>query len=120
MNFGMGQYYRFQHEFCIYAHRGKALLNNAGQQSDVWQIERDNKIVYSHPTQKPVSLMIRCIEDSSVSGDLILDPFLGSGTTLVAARQLGRRGIGIEIDRKYCEIAEKRIHLARPRLFQEV
>lgn len=59
-----------------------------------------------HPTQKPLSLIIRLL---SVGGDLILDPFMGSGTTLRAAKDLGRKGIGIEIEERYCEIAAKRM-----------
>ena len=62
----------------------------------------------SHPTQKPVGIMAWCIEKSNATG-LILDPFMGSGTTLVAAKELGRRCIGIEIEEKYCEIAAKRL-----------
>jgi len=60
-----------------------------------------------HPFQKPVALMKWCIEKSSTSG-IILDPFMGSGTTLVAAKQLNRKAIGIEIEEKYCEIAANR------------
>jgi len=62
-----------------------------------------------HPTQKPVTLMKHIIEDYTHEGDTILDPFMGSGTTLVAAKQLGRKAIGIEIEEKYCEIAVKRL-----------
>ena len=61
-----------------------------------------------HPTQKPVALFRWCIEFSKTTG-LILDPFLGSGTTAVACKQLGRRCIGIEIEEKYCEVAAKRL-----------
>ena len=61
-----------------------------------------------HPTQKPVPLMRWCIEKSKTTGT-ILDPFMGSGTTLVAAKQLGRKAIGIEIEEKYCEIAVQRL-----------
>lgn len=61
-----------------------------------------------HPTQKPLALMTWCLSLVPAAG-LILDPFLGSGTTLVAAKQLGRRAIGIEIEEKYCEIAVNRL-----------
>lgn len=60
-----------------------------------------------HPTQKPVSLMAKLI--SCNVGELVLDPFMGSGTTLRAAKDLGRKAIGIEIDERYCEIAVNRL-----------
>ena len=62
----------------------------------------------SHPTQKPLKLIKWCL-NQVISADLILDPFLGSGTTAVAAKILGRKCIGIEISEKYCEIAAKRL-----------
>lgn len=61
-----------------------------------------------HPTQKPLSLMHWCL-GFLPNARLILDPFMGSGTTLVAAKDLGRKAIGIEIDEKYCEMAAKRL-----------
>lgn len=60
-----------------------------------------------HPTEKPLELMKWCL--SKAEGDLVLDPFMGSGTTLRAAKDLGRKAIGIEIEEKYCEIAAKRL-----------
>ena len=61
-----------------------------------------------HPTQKPVALMSWCIQRVADS-NLILDPYMGSGTTLRAAKDLGRKAIGIEIEEKYCEIAARRM-----------
>ena len=61
-----------------------------------------------HPTQKPVNLMKWCINKANCNGT-ILDPFMGSGTTLVAAQELGRKCIGIEIEEKYCQIAVQRL-----------
>lgn len=65
-----------------------------------------------HPTQKPLSLMLWVIENYTRPGDLVLDPFMGSGTTEVACTQLGRNFIGCEIDAKYFEIAKRRIERA--------
>lgn len=65
-----------------------------------------------HPTQKPEKLLAKLILASSHPGDLVFDPFLGSGTTAVVAKKLGRRYIGIEIDPLFCAIAEKRLDLA--------
>lgn len=68
-----------------------------------------------HPTQKPIKLMTWCISQVE-KADLILDPFLGSGTTLVAAKILGRKAIGIEIEEKYCKIAVERLRQSVMRL----
>jgi DNA modification methylase len=62
----------------------------------------------SHPNEKPLSLMKWCIEKAGEAGT-ILDPFMGSGTTLVAAKNLGRKAIGIEISQAYCDVAIKRL-----------
>jgi site-specific DNA-methyltransferase (adenine-specific) len=70
-----------------------------------------------HPTQKPVSLMKYCIENYTKPDDIILDPFLGSGTTAVACKSLGRRYIGIEISQEYCDIARKRVNATPEPLF---
>ena len=62
-----------------------------------------------HPTVKPVGLLMRLIGWSTDVGEVVLDPFAGSGTTLAAAKQMGRRAIGIELEERYCEIAANRL-----------
>ena len=66
----------------------------------------------AHPTQKPEKLIAKIMLASSNSGDIVFDPFLGSGTTSVVAKKLGRHYIGIEIDRQYCLWAEQRLEMA--------
>lgn len=68
-----------------------------------------NKEKREHPTQKPLPLMQWLLNNYSIETDIILDPFLGSGTTAVACKNLGRRFIGIEISPEYCKIAEDRL-----------
>lgn len=65
-----------------------------------------------HPTQKPEKLLAKIILASSNPGDVVFDPFLGSGTTSVVARKLGRSFVGVEIDETYCCLAEKRLLMA--------
>jgi len=62
----------------------------------------------AHPCQMPTELATRAIMFSSKANDVVIDPFMGSGTTLFSAKKLHRRAIGIEIEEKYCEIAAKR------------
>lgn len=64
-----------------------------------------------HPTQKPVEALVPLIEAFSKPGQLVLDPFCGSGSTLVAARRLGRRFLGIDLDPAHCETARRRLRL---------
>ncbi len=82
---------------------------------------KDTKDVRVHPTQKPSEIFTQIIEDFTEKGNLILDPFFGSGTTGVAAVRMGRHFIGIEISPDYCTIAEKRIQAERDKyaLFNE-
>ena len=65
-----------------------------------------------HPTQKPLRLVRRAVLASSVEGELVFDPFSGSGTTGVAAKELGRFFVGAETEREYAELAERRIGAA--------
>lgn len=62
-----------------------------------------------HPTEKPLGLVSRILEQFYASGDVVLDPFMGSGTTLVAAKRFGLRAVGIELDEKYADIAARRL-----------
>jgi len=66
----------------------------------------------NHPTQKPEKLLAKIILASTNKGDLVFDPFLGSGTTAVVAKKLGRKYVGVEVDEYYCCLAEKRLELA--------
>lgn len=74
-----------------------------------------------HPTQKPEELMAWCIRLASglVTVDSILDPFMGAGTTLVAAKRLGRRAVGIDKEEKYCEVAARRLSQGALDLFSD-
>ena len=64
-----------------------------------------------HPTQKPEKLLAKIILASSNKGDIVFDPFLGSGTTAVVAKKLGRKYVGVEVDEYYCCLAEKRLRI---------
>ncbi len=79
----------------------------------LWTFNGESKKRTGHPAPFPVELPRRCILLFSFRGDMVLDPFLGSGTTLVAAAQCGRRGLGIEIDESYCALARDRLAAAR-------
>jgi DNA modification methylase len=75
----------------------------------VFSVGEMNQERLGHPTQKPEAVMLWTIQQVAPHAHTILDPFMGSGTTLVAAKNLGRKAIGIEIEEKYCEIAAKRL-----------
>lgn len=77
--------------------------------SNVWGFNRISADNLLHPTQKPEAIVRRLIETATKEGDLVLDPFVGSGTTAVACKQLNRRFIGFEISKEYCDVAEKRL-----------
>ena len=75
----------------------------------VWNFGGESKKKARHPAPFPIELPKRCIKLFSFVGDVVLDPFLGSGTTLIACIQTNRKGVGIEIDQGYCEIAKRRV-----------
>jgi site-specific DNA-methyltransferase (adenine-specific) len=99
---------------------------NGGGRHGIWREVEEPDLVYEvpivlnrshseprvHTTQKPLKLMLNLVGDFSDGGETILDPFAGSGTTLVAAKMLGRKVIGIERGERYCELAAKRIKQA--------
>jgi len=102
---GIGSYYERiferngQHQYKLYVARAIACQRQADYTHDIF---------YNHDSQKPARIISALINEGSKSGDLILDPFLGSGTTCYCAKKLNRYSIGIEIEEKYCEIAAKR------------
>lgn len=84
---------------------GEAHAFNGGRRLDtVWEIPRPSAS-REHPTMKPVELVARGLEYSTRPGDVVYDPFLGSGTTMIAAEQLGRSCVGLEIDRRYAQVS---------------
>lgn len=95
--------------------RGVHKMPELGIRYNIWQFETGymksakEDYVFQHPAIFPEKLAKDHISSWSNAGDLVLDPFMGSGTTLVAAKNLGRKAIGIEIEEKYCEIAVKRL-----------
>lgn len=95
-------------EYVLFLRKGRAKrINNVGSKT-VHQFDNimGNK---QHPTEKPVDLMQYYISNSSNEGDIVFDPFMGSGSTGVAAKNLNRDFIGIELDENYFEIAKSRI-----------
>lgn len=104
-------------EYTIYLWKGRArtINNPSSKQLLRGGIEKET----GHPTEKPVHLMAEYVANSSMRGQTVLDPFMGSGTTGVACVQLGRKFIGIEIDERYFDLACRRIEEAkcRPHMF---
>jgi DNA modification methylase len=98
--------YRPQHEFIFYS-KGDAWYGDKAQ-SDIWYMSRGATGKYVHPTQKPVELVEKAISNSSKSGDIILDVFGGSGSTMLAAEKIGRCSRIMELDPKYCDVIVKR------------
>lgn len=102
--------YHHQHEPCWYAVRtGRSAHWNGGRdQSTVWTIDKPQKSETGHSTQKPVECMRRPILNNSVAGDAVYEPFSGSGTTIIAAEETGRRCLAMELNPAYVDIAVAR------------
>ena len=77
-------------------------------QSDIWSMSRGNTSAYVHPTQKPVELIQIAINNSSKKGDLVIDVFAGSGSTVIACESVGRRAMCVDLDPKYCDVIIQR------------
>jgi len=95
-------------EAIFYGMKGRRALNGKRPRT-VIRYDWSSTLDPVHPTVKPVGLLSLLIGWSTFAGETVLDPFMGSGTTLRAAKDLGRRAIGIEIEERYCEIAAKRL-----------
>lgn len=105
-HFGLGNGFRSQHELICHASKGSPDIYDKGC-GNVLASSRVAPV--DHPSPKPVGLVARLIEVVTPVGGLVLDPFMGSGTTLNAASDIGRRSIGIESNEAYCEVAAKRL-----------
>ncbi len=103
---GLGNGFRRQHELICHASKGVPNVYDKSK-GDVLRHGRQDPV--DHPSPKPVSLMLDVLSVVSPPGGAVLDPFMGSGSTLRAAKDLGRKAIGIEVDERYCEIAAKRM-----------
>ena len=108
-------HYKRIHEPCLFA--GKGAVNGAGNgarwfgpanETTVWDIPKDHNGSYIHPTQKPVALAGRAIHNSSQKGEIVLDLFLGSGSTLIASDKLERKCYGMEYEPKFCDVIVQR------------
>jgi len=103
---GLGHGFRAQHELVLHASRGVARVNAKGIPNVLGHKRSANT---DHPSPKPVALMAQLLSVVSAPSEIILDPFMGAGATLRAAKDLGRQAIGIELEERYCEIAAKRL-----------
>ena len=103
------QDYHWQHEPCLYGWTPGAghTWNSDRKQSTLLQFDKPSRSS-EHPTMKPVELVEYCMGNSSTKGEIVLDSFLGSGSTLIAAEKTGRKCYGMELDPKYCDVIVKR------------
>ena len=108
---GMGWHYRRNYELMLVGEKPGAACRWYGgnDQPNVVRINGIKPSADDHPTPKPEKLMAHFLNLHSLPGHLVLDPFMGGGTTLVAAKRGGRRAIGVEVDERWCEMAAKRL-----------
>ncbi len=101
--------YQWQHEPCLFGWKkgGKHQWYSDRKQTTIWEYDRP-KASKDHPTMKPVALMAYPIQNSSMSNCIVLDPFLGSGSTLIACEETGRICYGIELDEKFVDVIVRR------------
>lgn len=95
------------HELIMYCKRGRRDVPY--RRSGIIAVDKVANMHHIHSSEKPVALLEKLIEMSTDPGDLVVDPFSGSGSTVLAARNLGRRGLGIELDEKYVESSRRRL-----------
>lgn len=100
--------YGYQYEMVLYAHKGRRWLFGK-RDSDVLYFDKVPTQYMQHPTEKPIRLMEYLIGKSTDEGEVVLDMFMGSGSTCVAAKNMGRRYIGIEMEPTWFEVAKKRL-----------
>ncbi len=105
-SFGMGHGFRNQHELILHASKGVGIMADLGT-PNVLSFRRDSNT--NHPSLKPVELCKRLVAAVTSPGDLVLDPFMGSGPVARACLDLGRRYVGIEIVEEYCQAAVDRL-----------
>jgi DNA modification methylase len=108
-NFAIGRGdYHWQHEPCWYGVRGNGRWTGDRSQTTVWNIDKPLKSETGHSTQKPVECMRRPIENHTLAGEVVYDPFLGSGTSIIAAESIDRICYGCELSPAYCDVIVKR------------
>lgn len=145
-NAGMGSFYRSRHELIPVFRKGKKSHRNnielgrhGRNRSNVWEYagattfsgrtSDEGNTLAMHPTAKPVTMIVDAVMDSTARNEIVVDPFLGSGATLIAAERIGRRLYGIELDPLYVDVAIRRwqkqtgqdaIHIATGKTFTEI
>ena len=107
--FGMGYNWRPNHEFIMVLTNGK-FKTNSNNNENILRYRRIHPTKMYHSCEKPIALLEKLIEESSNEGDTVLDSFIGSGTTPIAAINTNRKYIGYELDEKYFNIAQQRIN----------